>query len=96
MTFYKQLSLHLTGLHIELINRTTDNFKNGKLLDEKTANALKATDVRTPYFYLLPKIHKPNNPGRPVASSINCHTAKISEFVDFHLQPFLFNHLTPT
>ena len=35
---------------------------------------------------MLPKIHKTNNPGRPVISSINCHTANISKFVDFHLQ----------
>ena len=88
MTFYKQLSHDPTRLRVELVNRFIDNFKNEKLRDEKTANALKATDVKTPYFYLLPKIHKPNNPGRPVVSSINCPTSKISEFVDFHLQPF--------
>ena len=43
-------------------------------------------EPKTPKFYTLPKIHKPNNPGRPVISSINCHTAKISQFVDYHLQ----------
>ena len=26
------------------------------------------------------------NPGRPVISSLNCHTSKISEYVDYHLQ----------
>ena len=31
-------------------------------------------------------MHKLNNPGRPVISSINCHTANISKFVDYHLQ----------
>ena len=84
-----------TKLHAELVNRTIDNFKKERILDEKIANALKATDVKTPHFYLPPKIHKPNNPGRPVVSSINCHTSKISHFVDFYLQP-LVQSWTPT
>ena len=36
---------------------------------------------------MIPKIHKANNPGRPVISSVNCHTSRISEFVDYYLQP---------
>ena len=38
-------------------------------------------------FHLLPEIHKTNNPGRPVTSSVNCHTSRISEFLDYYLQP---------
>ena len=33
------------------------------------------------------KGHKPNIPGRPVVSSVECHTSKISKFVDHYLQP---------
>ena len=36
---------------------------------------------------MQPKIHKGGNPGRPVISSVNCHTTKISQYVDHHLQP---------
>ena len=36
---------------------------------------------------LLPKIHKASNPGRHVISSINCHTSRMLEFVDYYLQP---------
>ena len=43
--------------------------------------------INTPEFHLLPKIHKANNPGRPVISSVNCHTNRISEFVDYYSQP---------
>ena len=77
-TFYKILSHDPTKLHAELVNGTIDYFKKERILDEKIANALKATDVKTPHFYLLPKIHKPNNPGRPVVSSINCHIKNIT------------------
>ena len=38
-------------------------------------------------MYLLLKVHKPGNPGRPVVSSIGCHTENISKFVDYNLQP---------
>ena len=40
-----------------------------------------------PQFYISPKLHKEGNPGRPVVSSINCHTAKISKYADHHFQP---------
>ena len=29
------------------------------------------------------------NPGRPVVSSVNCHTANISKYVYYHLQPIV-------
>ena len=37
-------------------------------------------------FYLLPKMHKAGNPGRPIVSANRHPTEKISEFVDLHLQ----------
>ena len=36
--------------------------------------------------YLLPKIHTEGNPGCPVVRSVNCHTANVSKYVDYHLQ----------
>ena len=38
---------------------------------------------------MQPKINKKDNPGRPVVSSVNCHTSSISKYVDYHLQPIL-------
>ena len=40
------------------------------------------TTPRTPVMYFLPKIHKPNNPGRPIISSCSCPTELISSFLD--------------
>jgi hypothetical protein len=50
-------------------------------------------DPKPGRFYLLPKIHKENNPGRPTCIvSANGHpTEKISEFIDLHLWPFVEN-----
>ena len=35
------------------------------------------------------KLHKEGVSGRPVIRSVNCHTFKISEYVDYHLQPIV-------
>ena len=42
---------------------------------------------RTQIFYLLPKIHKANNPGRPIVSACDGPTEKLSAFIFFYLQP---------
>ena len=39
-------------------------------------------NLRAGRFYLLPKIHKPENPGRPIVPANDHPTKRISEFVD--------------
>ncbi|XP_074822342.1 uncharacterized protein LOC141995220 [Natator depressus] len=39
-------------------------------------------------FYLLPKIHKPGNPGCPIISDIGTLTAGLSDYVDSLLRPY--------
>ena len=36
---------------------------------------------------MFPKVHKEGSPGRPVVSSIICHTIRISKHIDHQLQP---------
>ena len=45
--------------------------------------------TRPARFYLLPKIHKPGNPGRPIVASSEAPTEKISEFLDHNIRPLL-------
>ena len=40
-------------------------------------------------FYMLPKIHKPGNPGRPIVSACSCPTELISHYLDGILQTFV-------
>ena len=80
----------MTHEHNKQVNYIIDSLHKSNLLTEKkTANMLKTNDPKTPKFYILPKIRKENNPDRPVISSINCHTAKLSKFVDHHLQEYV-------
>ena len=61
------------------------------LISEKNFNYLLVDQPKAGRFYLLPKIHKAGNPGRPIVSSNGHPTEKISEFVDLHLQPHVQN-----
>ena len=58
-------------------------------IDEKTKQYLIQSDPKAGRFYILPKIHKQGNPGRPIVSSNSHPTERISEFVDFFLQPLV-------
>ena len=42
---------------------------------------------RTNLFYILPKVHKQEVPGRPIVSSVNSVTENISEFLTKCIQP---------
>ena len=84
---YKKLQYDPTQTHSRLVNDTITRFKNDKLITENIAKGLQDT----PKLYTRSKIHKTGNPGRPVVSSVNCHTYTISKYVDFHLQPIVKN-----
>ena len=43
---------------------------------------LQTKNPKLPSFCLLPKIHKPNNPDRPIVNNIGSVTERISAFVD--------------
>ena len=47
-----------------------------------TATNLIITTPRTSCIYFLPKIHKPNNPGRPIDSTCSCPTELISSYLE--------------
>ena len=70
-----------------MLKDTLERLKNENLLSRITGEGLEVINPKTPNFYSTPKIHKENNPGRPVINLINCHTSDIPRFVEHHLQP---------
>ena len=50
---------------------------------------LTITTPRTLCIYFLPKIHKPNNPGRPIVSACSCPTELISSYLDKIMAPIV-------
>ena len=55
-----------------------------EIIHVTTKENLQTKNTKVPSFYLLPKIHKPNNPDRPSVNSIGSVTEKISAFIDEH------------
>ena len=86
---YKVLVKDPTTTNNNLVNQAIDRFTKEQVINENIANGLKNPSPRTRKFYISPKIHKEGNPGRPVVSSINCHTANISKYIDYLLQPIV-------
>ena len=60
-----------------------------KIIDRETFNFLRPKNARTSRFYILPKVHKTNIPGRPIVSSCGAPTENISLYVDYHLSPLV-------
>ena len=85
--FYKNVEENPTELHAAFVNNAIDNLKLNRHLKEKMEEQFRKSNPKNPRMYPLPKIQKPANPGRPVVSSIGCHTERISKYVDHHLQP---------
>ena len=59
------------------------------MISKNIAEGLKIESTKSSHFYLKPKLHKESVPSGPIINSVNCHTSKISEYVDYHLQPIV-------
>ena len=70
--------------------QNTSNECSTMNLSTKNKQYLLHKDPTPGHFYILPKIHKVNNPSRPAVSSNNHPTERISQFVDFHLKPLVY------
>ena len=75
---------------IEIVTFLTEMYERNSI-NEETRKYLLPTQARPAKFYLLPKIHQPGNPGRPIVSSCSAPTEKISQFVDYHLRPHVLS-----
>jgi len=84
---YKRTATDLTYTHTQKISDfiTANGPREG--ISEMSIKYLTMDSPRTTTFYLLPKIHKPDNPGRTIVASYNSLTEGISTLVDSFLQP---------
>ena len=88
--FYKLQSKDLTNEIQKRLKEYINRLYKDDLIDEPTFKYLSSnSDPQAVRFYILPKIHKQGNPGRPIISSNGHPTERISQFVDFHLKPLV-------
>ena len=62
---------------------------NAFLITEKNFDFLNVKEPKADRFYLLPKIHKKQVPGRPICNSIGHPNCSISKFVDAHIKDYV-------
>ena len=80
-SFYAKVDKDLTSTNQQIVKSTINDHRVKQELPA-TATNLIITTPRTSCIYFLPKIHKPNNPGRPIVSACSCPTELISSYLD--------------
>ena len=79
---YEILEEDPTQTYNNQIYQVLQQATNLNIIDDKMKKTLYNKAPRTPHFYMLPKIHKQNNPGRPIVNGIGSITEKISVYVE--------------
>ena len=87
--FYNKLDHDPTGDISKRICIVLTDMKNNKIITEKNFDYLNIKEPKAGRFYLLPKIHKKQIPGRPICSSIGHPTCNTSKFVDAHIKNYV-------
>ena len=89
--FYHKLETDLTDDHNKLVTTFVTKLHNLGDIDDKCQEYLAYKKPKTSRFYMLPKIHKGTlpPPGRPIVSANSSPTERISQFVDFFLNPLV-------
>ena len=85
--FYRRLNEDMTADIQKRVTVYVNRMHKDKLINDKTKQY--QSDVKPGRFYILPKVHKPGNPGRPIVSSNSHPTERLPHFVDYHLQPLV-------
>ena len=87
-SFYAKIQKDLTSTNQKLVKDTIQNIIVNQELPD-TATNLIITTPRTSCIYFLPKIHKPNNPSRPIVSACSCPTELISSCLNRIMTPIV-------
>ena len=88
---YEKLPGDPTELFFKEIKALLEDMVSRHSIDKETMASLLTKATKPSRFYILPKIHKPGNPGILIVSSCRSLTEGISHFVDYHLAPLVKN-----
>ena len=87
--FYQKLNKDITPEVSKRLQTVLDNLLKKKLITFDMYEYMNISEYKACKFYMLPKIHKKDIPGRPICSSIGHPTNRISSFIDFHIQKYV-------
>ena len=88
--FYQKLDRDLTMDHNNKVAEVVHDAISKRELPPSATNLI-VDHPRTSKFYLLPKIHKPGNPGRPIVSACNYPTELLATYLDMITKPLVEN-----
>ena len=86
---YRKLDEDPTEQYSQEITTFLRDMVNRQVIDKDGYNYLCPSDTRTLRYCVLPKIHKPGNPGKPIVLSCGSPIERISKFVDVYLNPLV-------
>jgi hypothetical protein len=86
---YRKIPTDMTNTYNKQITEYVKDQKERGNITMEVATYLTTKSPRTAIFYVLPKIHKPGIPGRPIVSAVNSHTDKLSRFIDNIIRPLV-------
>lgn len=69
------------------VKKELKNLVNLRLIPRDLGNKINPTTCRTPKLYGLPKIHKVDNPMRPIVSCIGSPTYQLAKYVTSLIAP---------
>ncbi len=101
--YYKKLTEPIYHHNVKKIHTVLNDLYKKKYISKDQLSYLSGpSDYRARTFYLLPKIHKkrdawpwPDMPeGRPIVSDTNSETYRISELIDYYLNPLATKHFS--
>ena len=88
--FYERLDHDPVKEYQQVIKSTVKQMIEANELSATAKNLVLQTP-RTSRFYILPKIHKENNPGRPIVSACSCPTENIASYLDMVMSHLVCN-----
>ncbi len=89
-TYYKKETYDRTSENNKKVQTAVeDEIEKGNI--PSNAQHLIVEKPRCAKFYMLPKVHKTGNPGRPIVSACSCPTERISSYLDEILHPIVTN-----
>ena len=86
-SFYAKVDKDITSANQKTVKTIQDLIDKQEL--PVTAKNLIVTTPRTSHIYFKPRIHKPNNPGRPIVSACSYPTELISSYLDRTVVPIV-------
>ena len=87
--FYTKLGHDCTDQVATNVTKTLTKMREKGLISDKNFEHLNPANCTEARFYMLPKIHKKSVPSRPICSSVNHPTSRISKLVDEHIKDYV-------